>query len=152
MTIRMAEQRDVPQLEGLLYQVHAVHARGRPDLFKPGREKKYTAGELAAILDDPALPVFVCEEGDALLGHCFCALRPIGDGEKRTLYIDDLCVDEKARGKGVGRRLYEHALSFARGAGCYDVTLNVWACNPGAMAFYEKMGLSVLKTGMEQIL
>ena len=68
------------------------------------------------------------------------------------MYIDDICVDENARGKGAGKALYEHILAFARERGAYNVTLNVWSCNPGAAAFYEKLGLTPYKTGMEQIL
>ena len=72
--------------------------------------------------------------------------------EVETLYIDDICVDENARGQNVGRALYDHILGYARSLGCYNVTLNVWSCNPGAMAFYEKLGLRPYKVGMEKIL
>ena len=61
-------------------------------------------------------------------------------------------VDAAARGKGVGRALYHHVLDFARAEGCYNVTLNVWACNPGAQRFYEAMGMVPQKLGMETIL
>ena len=70
----------------------------------------------------------------------------------RTLYIDDLCVDGNTRGKGVGHALYRHVLEVAKDTGCYNVTLNVWACNPAALRFYEHCGLTVQKIGMEQIL
>jgi ribosomal protein S18 acetylase RimI-like enzyme len=69
-----------------------------------------------------------------------------------TLYIDDICVDESARGMHVGEAIYEHIIEYARSNGCYNVTLNVWSCNPGAMKFYEKMGLVPYKVGMEKIL
>ena len=72
--------------------------------------------------------------------------------ELDTLYIDDICVDRDARGTGVGRALYDHILGYARQRGCYNVTLNVWSCNPGAMAFYEKLGMKPYKVGMETIL
>ena len=68
------------------------------------------------------------------------------------MYIDDICVDEKARGRHVGKAIYEHILAYARERGCYNVTLNVWNCNPGAMKFYEKLGLVPYKVGMETIL
>ena len=70
----------------------------------------------------------------------------------RTLYIDDICVDEKARDTGCGRALFEFITDFARRSGCYHVTLNVWSCNPGAEAFYRKMGMKPYKVGMETIL
>ncbi len=70
----------------------------------------------------------------------------------KTLYIDDICVDENCRGMHVGNAIYEHILQFAKDSGCYNVTLNVWELNPGARAFYEKMGLVPQKTTMEKIL
>lgn len=152
--VRRAEARDIPALMKLLEQVNRVHHEGRPDLFKLAT--KYTADELSAILESDSTPVFVCEDGGRVLGHGFCALQRPGNtqllNDLLTLYIDDICVDDAARGKGVGRALYEHILAFAREKGCYNVTLNVWSCNPGAMRFYEKLGLAPYKVGMEKIL
>ena len=70
----------------------------------------------------------------------------------RTLYIDDICVDETFRGSGAGRALYEAVLAYATDSGCYNITLNVWSCNPGAQRFYEAMGLKPQKICMETIL
>ena len=155
LILRRAEARDIPAIMALLVQVNMVHHNGRPDLFK-GPTTKYTEAELAAILADDATPVFVCaDEAGRVLGHGFCVMQHSGGQlmeEHDTLYIDDICVDESARGLGVGRALYRHILAFARSLGCYNVTLNVWTCNPGAMAFYEKLGMKPYKIGMEQIL
>ncbi|MBQ2401054.1 MAG: GNAT family N-acetyltransferase, partial [Lachnospiraceae bacterium] len=43
----------------------------------------------------------------------------------RTLYIDDLCVDEQCRGQHVGKALYDHACAYARQQGCRTVTKNI---------------------------
>lgn len=154
MTIRLAVPADIPALEALLQQVLRVHHEGRPDLFC-SEGAKYTPQELERILADPQTPVFAAEEGGQVLGYAFCifqsvsshALKPV-----RTLYIDDLCVDGSCRGKGVGKALYRHVLAFAKEQGCYNVTLNVWACNENALRFYEKMGLKPQKFGMEALL
>lgn len=154
MEIRRAAERDIPDLHRLLAQVDLVHHQGRPDLFKIGN--KYTDAELADLLRRPERPVFVAEAAGQVLGYAFCILRQYVDDniltDIRTLYIDDLCVDEQARGRGVGRRLYESVLDFARAEGCYNVTLNVWSCNAPAMRFYEARGLRPQKVGMEVIL
>ena len=154
-SVRRAEARDIPAILDLLVQVDMVHHNGRPDLFK-GPTTKYDAVELAAILADEETPVFVCtDEQDRVLGHGFCVMQHTGGRlmeEHTTVYIDDICVDGAARGQGAGRALYEHILAFAREKGAYNVTLNVWNCNPGAMAFYEKLGMAPYKVGMEKIL
>ena len=153
--VRRAEAKDIPAILQLLVQVDMVHHNGRPDLFR-GPATKYSAAELAQILADEKTPVFVCtDEQDRVLGHGFCILQHSGGElmvEHTTLYIDDICVDETARGQGVGRALFERIRDYARKQGAYNVTLNVWTCNPGAMAFYEKLGLVPYKTGMELIL
>ena len=153
--VRRAEERDIPAVLNLLVQVNMVHHNGRPDLFK-GPTTKYSAEELKAIFSNGETPVFVCtDENDRVVGHGFCVMEQYGGQlmtERSTLYIDDICVDENARGQGVGRALYDHILDYAREAGCYNVTLNVWSCNPGAMAFYEKLGMAPYKIGMETIL
>ena len=154
-SVRRAEARDIPAILDLLVQVDMVHHNGRPDLFK-GPATKYSAEELERILVDEETPVFVCtDEQNRVLGHGFCVMQHSGGQfmeEHTTVYIDDICVDEEARGRGVGRALYEHILAFAREKGAYNVTLNVWTCNPGAMAFYERLGLTPYKVGMEKIL
>ncbi|MBR1561318.1 MAG: GNAT family N-acetyltransferase [Clostridia bacterium] len=153
--VRRARAGDIPAIMDLLVQVNMVHHNGLPDLFK-GPTTKYTADELKKILSDDETPVFVCvDEDDKVLGHGFCVRQHFGGQlmeEVETLYIDDICVDENARGQQVGRALYDHILGYARSLGCYNVTLNVWSCNPGAMAFYEKLGLRPYKVGMEKIL
>lgn len=155
LTIHLAGEADIPRLEDLLYQVHGLHAEGRPDIFIPGC-KKYTADQLREILSDPvSTPVFVAVADGVLVGYCFCVrqVQTAASMQKiTTLYIDDLCVDAAMRGKGFGKVLYDHAVEYARMNGYYNLTLNVWACNPSAMRFYEKCGLSVQKVGMELLL
>lgn len=133
-----------------------VHHNGRPDLFK-GPATKYNEKQLRAILNDDTTPVFVYADGDDTpIGHAFCVHKQIlGDAvltDVKTLYIDDICVDENARGKHVGKSLYEYVLAYAREQGCYNVTLNVWTCNPSAMRFYEAMGMTPQRISMEKIL
>ncbi len=153
MQIRRATLTDIDGINKLLYEVHKVHSDKRPDLFKVG-SKKYTNEELAKIIVDDNRPIFVYVDNDDILGYAFCVFIKNNSNSLTdilTLYIDDLCVDENARGKKVGTSLYNYVLQFAKDAGCYNVTLNVWACNNSALKFYEKCGLSVQKIGMEKI-
>ena len=155
MTIRRAGAHDAGDVTLLLRQVHKVHADGRPDIFKPGGIK-YTDEELKELLCDPERPVFVYEEEGKVLGYVFCIFEYQKETssvrEIKTLYIDDLCVDEAARGRGIGKALYERACEEAKETGCYRVTLHVWELNPGAGAFYEKLGMKTLMRTMEHIL
>lgn len=156
MNIRRANTSDIPRIDDLLYQVHRVHSTGRPDIFRTGN-KKYTDDELCAILADDTTPVFVAtDEGDVVQGYAFCVYQQVkGDRslmDRKTLYIDDLCVDEALRGQHIGQTLYRFVLEEATRQGCAAVTLNVWCLNEGAMKFYEKCGMTPLKIVMEQTL
>lgn len=154
--VREATIQDIPDILRLLVQVDMVHHNARPDLFK-GPATKYNGEEIAQIIEDADKPLFVYEdETGAVRGHAFCIAKQIvGDSvltDIKTLYVDDICVDENARGRGVGKALYEHVKKYARQRGFYNITLNVWEGNPGARAFYEAMGLKPQKIGMEDIL
>ena len=156
MNVRRATEKDIPAILELLVQVDMVHHNGRPDLFK-GPATKYNEEELKVLLADEEKPVFVCvDEEDRVLGHAFCIHQQvIGNSvltDVRTLYIDDICVHEDARGKYVGKALYEAVVEYAKAHDFYNITLNVWACNPGAMKFYEAMGTVPQKICMEKVL
>ena len=136
-------------------EVHKIHSDIRPDLFTVG-EKKYTDEELERIIVDEQKPIFVAEHNGKVKGYAFCIFKQDLESKSvtniKTLYIDDLCVDEDTRGMHIGTKLYNHVIDFARKSGCYNVTLNVWAGNDGAMKFYERIGFKVQKIGMETIL
>ena len=156
IAIRRAEEKDIPGIAKLLYQVEDVHRKGRPDLFKTGC-RKYTDDELRVLLHDDDRPVFVrTDDNENVMGYAFCIFqRHHNDNvltDITTLYIDDLCVDEKIRGKHVGKSLYDYVLRYAKEHGCYNVTLNVWECNESARKFYDSCGLEIQKTTMEKIL
>lgn len=156
MEIRRAEEADMPRIEELLRQVNLVHHKGRPDLFKYGA-RKYTDEELRDLIHDDSRPIFVALDGAGTVqGYAFCIFQQYVNHnimtDIKTLYIDDLCVDEACRGQHIGTALYRHVLDFARASGCYNVTLNVWSLNESAMKFYQAQGLKPQKVGMEVLL
>lgn len=152
--VRKANKGDIQRLTDLLYQVDAVHHGIRPDLFK-GNTPKYDEQQLEAILEDESKPIFVYDDGK-VLGHAFCQITEVKDHrllqDIKTLYIDDICVDEHARGKHIGKSLFDYVRDYARSLGCNNITLNVWEGNDSAMNFYRSRGLRVQKTGMEMTL
>lgn len=156
MEIRRAKEKDIPKIHDLLTQVCMVHHVGRPDLFKAGA-RKYTDDQLVRMIQDDDKPIFVAaDERDEVLGYAFCLFEQYPDNnaltDVKTLYIDDLCVDENLRGRHIGRQIYEYVVNYARECGCYNLTLNVWSCNPTAMKFYESCGLKPQKVHLETIL
>ena len=156
MNIRRADERDIAGINKLLYQVHRIHAEGRPDIFRLGN-KKYNDEELCAILACDTTPIFVAvDDEEKVLGYAFCIYEETKNNpslmDRKTVYIDDLCVDATERGQHIGTALYDYVKDEAKKEGCSAVTLNVWCLNEGAMRFYEKCGMKPLKVVMEDTL
>lgn len=152
MEVRFAQAKDIPAILGLLRQVGQVHHGARPDIFRSGAQK-YGASQIIAMLDDPKTPIFVAQDGENILGYGFCQVKIYDHdpviADHTELYIDDLCVDENCRGKGIGTTLYRQICRYAKMRKANRVTLNVWYDNRSAVAFYEKLGLNIQKIGME---
>ena len=152
--IRKANDGDIQRIIELLHQVNMVHFEIRPELFKP-HTTKYDEQELSAILTDELNPIFVYDDG-TVQGYAFCQIKEVKDDillqDIKTLYIDDICVDENARGKHIGKALFEFVRDYASSIGCKNITLNVWEGNDAALCFYKNLGMQVQKTTMEIIL
>ena len=147
MIIRKAEEKDIPRILELLKQVLQIHADIRPDILD----------ELAELLKNKEKPIYVAvDENDVCRGYAFCQLQeqPFSNNmvQFKSLFIDDLCVDQEARDQHIGESLFEYVKSEAKQLGCYEVTLNVWAGNTPAEKFYEKMGMRTKERQMEYIL
>ena len=155
MEIRLAQKRHIPGMIRLLRQVGQVHFEIRPDIFRPGAQK-YDEAALEALFLDEDRPIYIAEEAGQVLGYCFCVRKDYrGSGvqtDRLELYIDDLCVEESARGQGVATALYRYTVEHARAMGCSFISLNVWCGNDGALRFYERMGLKPRHIMMEQSL
>ena len=151
MLIRRAEISDIPEILRLLVQVCNVHQDIRPDIFKRDGVK-YTEADLTELLADEARPVWCAVEDGAFLGYCFCQWKVFRDSsvstDRRELYIDDLCVDETARGQGVATALFRYVTETAKAEGTNFITLNVWHGN-SALHSCEKMGMTPRKSTME---
>ena len=155
MNIRLAKNTDAKRILELLSQVLEIHAAIRPDIFVSGTTK-YTKKELEEIIADPLKPIYVAEDESGILGYCFCQIKTTPPKETlvpmKSIFIDDLCVDEKARNKHVGHSLFDYVKEEAKRQGCYEIALNVWEGNDSARAFYDRLGMKPKETQMEFIL
>ncbi len=153
--IRKAEEKDLDRIEEMLIDVHDIHSKGRPDIFIEGGVK-YTRNDLSFLLEDYNRPIFVYTDDatDEVLGYAFCMYdfnkETTSIHARKSMYIDDICVLEGYRGKGIGKELYDFVCEIAKKRNCVSITLRVWECNDEARGFYEKMGMKPLYTALEQ--
>jgi ribosomal protein S18 acetylase RimI-like enzyme len=93
--------------------------------------------------------LLVAEDADGRrVGHLWLALKP----EAGCLFIYDIEVDERARGKGIGRRLMELIEDEARTMGVSRIELNVYADNEVARHLYETSGYLEMRRQMVKLI
>ena len=153
--IRKAQEKDIERIIALLSQVLEIHAEIRPDIFVPGTTK-YSRAEIEEMLENEKAPVFVAEEDGEVAGDAICEIKDTTGKENlvghKTLFIHDLCVDEKVRRSGIGETLFLFVKEEAVRLGCDVVVLAVWEGNDPARRFYDKMGMKPRETFMELFL
>lgn len=154
VTIRPAHEDDIPYVLSLLEDICSLHCEGRPDIFKLGT--KYSREELGRIFTDDKTPVFIAEVEGAVMGYVFCMIKQYRGHavmrDRLTVYIDDLCVDRRMRGQGIGRLLFGAVKAYAAEIGAYNIDLNVWSFNKGALRFYGSLGMKPSRQTMEFII
>ncbi len=98
-----------------------------------------TEGELAEIVDSPASVLLVARDaGGAIVGSLTLVLFRIPTGVRA--WIEDVVVDEQARGRGVGEALSREALRRATAAGARTVDLTSRPSREAANRLYRRLG------------
>ncbi len=96
------------------------------------------ANLLPEALATPGHRILVAEGDGARIGHVWLARQATPAGE--IVYLYDIAVDERFRGRGHGRRLMELLEAEAAGMGLSRIELNVFGHNDHARSLYESMG------------
>ena len=153
--IRKAVENDAKEIARLLVSVGEVHWRARPDMYTPNMVKHDEEGVKALLLGGEYMAL-VAIAGDKTVGELIYKIERREENEiykaRKWLYIDDMCVDESARGSGVAQLPMDEAERIALNEGCVAVELNCWAFNTRAEKFYEKNGFLRQKSQFEKIL
>ena len=107
-----------------------------------------TAAELALIVGSPAsiLLIAVDPADEAILGSMTLAWFRIPTGVRA--WIEDVVVDEAARGRGVGEALNREALDRARGLGAKTVDLTSRPSREAANRLYQRLGFEPRETNV----
>ena len=154
MNIIKASEKHLLMIEKLLYQVHKIHSDNRSDLFV-SNERKYNIDELKEIIKNDDSPIYVYILNEEVVGYVFInylytsshSLKKI-----KTMYIDDFCVEKNYKRQGIGKKLFAFIEDLAKKENCYNITLNVYAFNDDAKAFYKRLKMKEMKTYMEKVI
>ncbi len=97
---------------------------------------------LRALLKRPDEILLVAVENRRIVGtNHILIFRHLARALKPAAIIENMVVDARARGAGVGQKLMDAALKIARRCGCYKLCLTSNRKRPGAHRFYEKFGM-----------
>lgn len=149
ITIRYASDRDYPDAEAIMKQVHQLHVKWRPDIYQPA---------------DPVLPVDVYQksvkERTMIVADCAgCVVGLLSYKRKyveastqksrNVMFIDCVAVAEALRGQGIGRQLFAFAQEIFRLQHFDGLELQVNARNIHARKFYALLGFTEKSVNLE---
>lgn len=143
--IRAASQKDLPQLDELMFQLHSHHHESCPDFFKTPEEIEQEKS-IARYLDSPECLVYVAKEDSGLIigfvtGH-FCELVSTVSKAVPMGSIDELFVLPAYRKTGVADQLLSKIEHTLIDYGVQQIFVEVWNFNQAAQSLYNKRGFS----------
>lgn len=152
MEVRFLSQSDFDGVDRIVRQVHSLHVENRPDVYRDA--EPFPKTRFDALLAAENAFALVAEDAGQIAGFCEITMKVPPDNPllqpRIVAVIEDICVDEVCRKKGVGRLLFEAASQEARVRGALSLELCVWAFNGGARHFYEDMGMTERSRTMER--
>ena len=152
MKIITATEKHLDDLVSLNIEVQNLHVGFEPEIFKKPDHNEIK-DFFKDVLGDENKKIFIClaeqrSVGYILLqiggheGHAFCYAQ-------KWIYIDQIGVSEKYRGRSVGKRLIEAAKKFAKQHQLNRLMLDVWTVNENAKEFFIKQGFNTIVERME---
>jgi len=135
----------ITQATTVLDELVAAFARLVPQLSNSAPAP--TRAELEAIVESPATTLLLAEDDEgAVIGSLTLALLRTPTGTRA--WIEDVIVDESARGQGAGEALVAEAIRLAAEAGARTVDLTSRPSRDAANALYEKIGFRMRETNV----
>ena len=134
--IRPATGADIAPLAALLAVLFAQEADFAADAAKQERG-------LRLILEQPEIGQLYCAvTADVVVGMVSLLFTVSTAEGGRVAWLEDMVVHPDWRGRGIGARLLQVAISQARAAGCHRITLLTDADNVAAQEFYGRAGFA----------
>jgi diamine N-acetyltransferase len=144
--IRRATSADAEQISALNAEVQAIHAKALPHWFKPPDAASFPPSAAAALIANPNNLMFIAEVESRPVGYAYAEIVRQPETPWRyaqdMLYLHHMSVRAAFRRHGVGQALLAQVRAAASEAGITRVTLDVWAFNQDARAFFRRCGFA----------
>jgi GNAT superfamily N-acetyltransferase len=131
INIREGVKEDLPAVLNLVKEL-AIYEK-EPD------EVEVTLKELEedGFGKNPIYKFFVAEENETILGMALYYVK-YSTWKGKAIYLDDIVVTEKWRGKGIGQKLFQAVVGVSRQMGVRKMEWQVLDWNTPAIEFYKK--------------
>ncbi|AZB42735.1 GNAT family N-acetyltransferase [Bacillus sp. FJAT-42376] len=137
------ETKDFKRIAKMNKHVQKVHADLLPEKFKDYKSRP-VQDFFEKIAEKENHSFYILEVDGEPAGYMWMEEKAYPDTPfkkgYRSLYIHQISMNEKVRGKGYGTRLMEKAELLAKECGITCIELDYWADNEAAGSFYKKLG------------
>lgn len=142
--IRRARPDDADAIAAQVAEVQAMHASAHPEVFRPPSGELFPRPRALALMSSPQHVFVVADEQGEVLGHAYAEVQRFEESAFKwaceQLHLHQLAVRSDRRGAGIGGMLLAAIRDEAALRGIRTISLDVWAFNEGARAFYERAG------------
>lgn len=113
-----------------------------------GADQTRAEAELRTILQRDGMVLLVCEAGGRVIGTVTLVIMPnLTHNSRPWAQVENMVVEGRSRGNGVGRQLLQECLRLAREADCYKLQLQSAEGRTEAHRFYERLGFADTSAG-----
>ncbi|MBQ4532507.1 MAG: GNAT family N-acetyltransferase [Alistipes sp.] len=115
-----------------------------------GRESTFSEDDLRNVLQDSASRLFVMRHKESIVGMLSLGIYTCPTSRK--VWVEDVVIDNKLRGKGLGEELVEYAINYVKKnlAPC-SLMLTSRPSRVAANALYRKIGFEPRQTNVYKI-
>lgn len=143
--IEIIQTTDAALLATLNEEIQTLHHGFEPEIFKPYDRQAVTTFFQNTLANENAA-AFLAKEHNAILGYVLLFKVNVNENPfqypRRYLLLDQLLVLAQHRGKGIGKRLLDEVIAFAKTEKCRKIELNHWSRNTAARAFFNQHGFT----------
>ena len=148
--LELATLSDREAVNTMAREVHAMHVEWRPDIYEMVDEL-YPEDRFLEAVQNRSL--YVAKISGVAVGYVSLKIRDYnwpGVVKRKVMVVDEICVEESARGQGIGKAMMEDVHALAKAFRCTDMQLGVYPQNDGAVTFYQKCGFTIRSIDMQR--
>ena len=148
--LELAQPEDRAAVDRMAKQVHAMHIAWRPDIYEMP-EEIYTLERFSSAVG--ARELYVAKLDGIIVGYVNVRIRSYdwpGVVRRKVMELDEICVEETIRNRGIGTQMVVEVHALAKAFGCTDLQLGVYPQNDEAVSFYQKCGFTIRSISMQK--